>query len=342
MKFYNIKNNELFKLSGSNVLNEPGFNRFSLADRNAIEAINPSITNLSTHSAGINIRFKSNSKLIKVNVELSSKAYMSHMTAIAQCGLDLYVYDENKKEYIFHKATLYDFNETSYSYDLGVFETNVERKIWINLPLYIGVKNIEIGLEDNSYTKPMDFSKDKKIIFYGTSITQGATASRPGMAHTNLISRWLDSEIYNYGFSGSAFLEKEIAEIIAKVENPDLLFIDAQANAGVDERLENNLSTFVETFLKYHPNVKIIIASRIYYSTDLFASDKLKLRKYYEKFIKDYVKDKRKNNKNIFYLDGSKVFGKNFHEKTVDGIHPNDLGSMEMAKYYYKFIKGII
>lgn len=342
MKFYNLKNKQHFKLSGSIALAEEGFNRFNINDREFIKKINPSVSILSTHSSGISAKFETNSKLITVNVELDAPAYMSHMTAVGQCGLDLYVYDERKKEYIFHKASIYDFKETKFTYDLGVFETKKNRKIWINLPLYMGVKNIEIGIEDNSYAIPHDFTNNKKIIFYGTSITQGATASRPGMSHTNLLSRWLDAEIFNFGFSGSAFLENEIADIISKVENPDLIFIDVQPNAGIDDRLEKNLDNFVNRYLTYHPNVKIIIASRIYYSVDLFVKDKLKIRKYYEKFIKDYVLEKQKTNKNIYYLDGSKVFGKNFHEKTVDGVHPNDLGSMEMAKYYYKEIKKII
>ena len=342
MKFYNVKESELFNLGGSIALDEPGFNRFSKQDRDFIGLINPSVKILSKHSSGISVKFETNSRIITVNVLLDGPAYMSHMTAVAQCGLDLYVYDERKKQYIFHKSSLYDFKEKEFMFDLGVFETKKNRKIWINLPLYIGVEKIEVGLEDKAYVKPVLFSNNKKILFYGTSITQGATASRPGMSHTNLISRWLDAEIFNYGFSGSAFLEKEIADIISKVENPDLIFIDVQANAGVDERLEKNLDTFVNTYLSYHPNVKVIIASRIYYSADLFIKEKMKLRTYYEKFIQNYVLDKQKKYNNIYYLNGSKVFGKDYHERTVDGIHPTDLGSMEMAKYYYKEIKKIL
>lgn len=342
MKFYNVKESELFNLGGSIALDEPGFNRFSKQDRDFIGLINPSVKILSKHSSGISVKFETNSRIITVNVLLDGPAYMSHMTAVAQCGLDLYVYDERKKQYIFHKSSLYDFKEKEFMFDLGVFETKKNRKIWINLPLYIGVEKIEVGLEDKAYVKPVLFSNNKKILFYGTSITQGATASRPGMSHTNLISRWLDAEIFNYGFSGSAFLEKEMAEIIAKMENPDLFIIDAQANAGVDDRMKNNLEEFINTYRKFHPNVPIIVATRIRFAVDLYNEEKIKMREFYDEWIEETVDRYRKTDKNIYLLKGENVFDKYFTEMTVDGIHPNDLGSMKMAEYYFEFFKNIL
>jgi len=338
MNFIDLKNTKHFNVFGTNVLKEDGFRRLSTGDREIIKKVNPNVSYLATNSAGINARFKTDSKKIVVSVILDAKNNMNHMSALGQCGLDLYVFDENMQEYIFHNSTVYDKTKSEYSFDLGNFETKKVRRFILNLPLYMGAKDIKLAFDDDAIINPDVYENSKKIVFYGTSITQGGCVSRPGMLHTNLISRWLDTEIFNYGFSGSAFLEKELADAIAKVSNPDLLIIDVQANAGIDERLEKNLDTFIKTYRSYYPNVVILLFSRIFFAVDFYNSKKLELRNYYIDFIKDYVKNS--NDKNLIYVDGQKAFeGSNYTEYTVDGIHPNDLGSMMMAKYYYKIIK---
>ena len=84
--------------------------------------------------------------------------------------------------------------------------TAEEEDLKVYLPLYDGVKNIEIGIDSSSFIIVPDRNLEKPIIFYGTSITQGGCASRPGMAHTNIINRKLDRDILNFGFSGNGFI----------------------------------------------------------------------------------------------------------------------------------------
>ncbi|WP_026391577.1 SGNH/GDSL hydrolase family protein [Haploplasma modicum] len=342
MKFYDAKLEKYFALSGTLVKDEPGYRRISQEDREHMKSYNPSASYLATNSSGINIRFKTDSKQIKVKVKLDGLANMNHMSALGQCGLDLYVFDERYNEYVFHNATIYDQKLTEFEYDLGNFETNEIRDFWINLSLYQGTSNLEIGVEDDAILEPIHFEDKNPIVFYGTSITQGGCVSRPGMLHTNLISRWMNKEIYNYGLSGSAFLEKELATIIAKVSNPSLLVVDAQANAGIDDRLEKNLANFIDEYRLNHPLVPIIIVSRIHFALDLYNTDKLNRRNYYIDFIKNYVNEKSITDKNIFYFDGGTVFKKYFTEMTVDGIHPNDAGSMQMAISYFDEINKVL
>ena len=66
------------------------------------------------------------------------------------------------------------------------------REYKLFLPLYDGVTKLEIGIDSNASIKKATPNTLKPIVFYGTSITQGGCASRPGMAHTNIISRKLD------------------------------------------------------------------------------------------------------------------------------------------------------
>ena len=342
MKTYNLKDKNHFNLFGSRVLNEEGYNRLSEEDRKFVKSFNPSVTILATNSAVINARFITDSKKISIKVELNDFSNMSHMSALGQAGLDLYVYDETLKEFVFFGATVYDSKLKVYEYEFGEFKDNKKRKFILNLPLYMGANDIELLFEEKALVEPDNYNNEEKIIIYGTSITQGGCVSRPGMLHTNIISRWMDTEILNYGFSGSAFLEKEMAEIIAKMENPDLFIIDAQANAGVDDRMKNNLEEFINTYRKFHPNVPIIVATRIRFAVDLYNEEKIKMREFYDKWIEKTVNRYRKTDKNIYLLKGENVFDKYFTEMTVDGIHPNDLGSMKMAEYYFKFIKNIL
>ncbi|WP_026390333.1 SGNH/GDSL hydrolase family protein [Haploplasma axanthum] len=342
MKYIDLKNEDHFKIYGSIALEDEGYRRLLKEDRDKIREFNKDVAYLATNSSGIQARFKTNSAKINIKVVIDSVANMNHMSALGQCGLDLYVYNQSFNEYVFHNSTVYNSKLTEYEYDLGRFETNEDKELILNLPLYMGAKQIEVGIEDDAYLVPNYVRNEERIVIYGTSITQGGCVSRPGMLHTNVISRWMDCEIFNYGFSGSAFCEKELAEAIARVENPDLFIIDAQANAGVDDRLEKNLKLFIETYKVYHPNVPIIIASRIHFAVDLYNKEKIKKRKYYERWLKKVVKDYQQQGENIYFLDGSKVFKKHFTEMTVDGIHPNDLGSMEMAKYYYKKIREVL
>ena len=93
---------------------------------------------------------------------------------------------------------------------------NELREYKIFLPLYDGIKNIEIGVDNSSFVQKPKKSERKPIIFYGTSITQGACASRPGMAHTNIISRKLDRNVINFGFSGNGRMEYPISKLISE------------------------------------------------------------------------------------------------------------------------------
>jgi len=340
MIFYDAKNPDLFYVHSSLAIKENGYKRIEQSDLEKIKKINENVATLATNSSGIGIKFETNSKKISLRVKLNGKSNMTHMSAVGQCGMDLYVYDDNYQKYVFHNTTKFDPSLSQYEIIIGNFETNAQRKIWIFLPLYMGVISLEIGIEKNSETKPLSFNNNKKIIFYGTSITQGACASRAGMSYTNILTRWLDQEIYNFGFSGSAFLEKEVAAIIAKVNNPSILFIDAQPNAGIDERLEKNLDNFIKEFRKYHPNIIVMVASRIDFAVDLYNSEKRNLNNYYQKWIKEYVLNKRKEGINIHFIDGKKIFKEDFTEMTVDGIHPTDLGFMSISKYYFQAIKA--
>ncbi len=342
MKFYNLKDAQFINLYGSDALGESGYNRLFDNERQLIRPINPNVSYLATNCAGIMAKFITDSPQIVVKTILNGKHDMSHMPATGQCGVDLYVYDELLQDYVFHDVSKYPINESQYDYTIGHFETKKIRRFILNLPLYMGAKDIQIGLDDDAKLYGDVFKNNGRIVVYGTSITQGGCVSRPGMLYTNLLSRWLDTEFLNFGFSGSAFAEKEIATIIASRPNQKLLIIDIEANAGIDEKMKQNLPAFIDEYKKYHPNIPIIVVSRILFSMDLFNSKRKELREFYNRYLKKFVNNLNKIGGKATFLDGAKFFKGNFTEYTVDGIHPNDLGSFAIAKAYYNTIKKIL
>ena len=75
-----------------------------------------------------------------------------------------------------------------------------EREYMLYLPLYDGLISLSIGVDSlATISQPLVDYPIRKILlfFYGTSILQGGCASRPGMAHTNIISRRLNRECIN-------------------------------------------------------------------------------------------------------------------------------------------------
>ncbi len=281
-------------------------------------------------TAGGQIAFQTDSSHIAIRAELTGKASMNHMPATGQCGFDLYVGAPGSQR--FHNVTKFYLSESSYEILLFDHPEKVMRNFTINFPLYTGVKKLVIGLDtDAETTLPPPWEVDGKIIFYGTSITQGGCASRPGMAFTNILSRLLNAEIINLGFSGNGRGEPEMIELMADIPSPKLLILDYHANAA--GKLKQTLPVATQILRKRHPNVPILMVSRIAYAKDASHPTSLTARSEdHDVYINVLEKMKNEGDTRIFFLDGTKLLGTDYDECTVDGVHPSDLGFMRIAQ----------
>lgn len=347
--WYSPLNKEMFASYGSECFYEGDYSRLSKKQRKEIKPISEAVEYLSKHSSGLQLKFKSNSNRILIDVTLKDKHNMYHMPATGQCGFDLYVYDETINDYVLHDIAKFSIKDKTYKADLSSFylnnNDNKMRSYILNFPLYQGVKSLKIGLDSNSIAVPEKFKNDGKVVLYGTSIAQGGCVSRPGMLYSNILSRWLNIEFINQGYSGSAMLEEKVGEIIGNIKNQKLLIIDAEANAGCTKIMEQNLENFIRSYKKFAPTTPILLVSRCLFALDLYDLSRVELRNYYKKFIKNLIKKLKKEGHEIYFLDGDKFFKDNkinFTEFTVDGVHATDLGSYMMAKHHYKCIKKIL
>lgn len=341
MKEYNLKDKNFFSVYGSDALEEEGYKRLKEKSIENIKKINENAAILAKNSAGINARFITNTKLLKIKVKLEGKAYLSHMAATGQCGIDLYIFNENQQKYVFRSVTKYNLKNDFYEVILYENDVNDEVKMWINLPLYMGVKEIILTVDENAYIKPNPFIDKRRVLVYGTSITQGACASRPGMAYCSLLQRRFNLEFLNMGFSGAALLEEQMAHELGKIRNINLLIIDVEANAGGNLKMKERLEKFLEIYESYNQNTPIILTTRIPFSFDLYNKNAINLNKMYNTWLKELVLKYNKMNKQYYFLDLKDTFGKNFTEYTVDGTHPTDLGMFKIYEKYEGLLKNI-
>ena len=308
-------------------------NSFCRLDVSSLHKLSQGVQHLAWCTSGGVVRFASNSDAIAVKVELTSKDDMSHMPRTGSAGIDLYVGKGKDKKFI--KVAMPGSKQGEYE---AVFEgINPKHELceWtLNMPLYNGVKKLEIGLlPEAKLEKPAPYFIEKPIVFYGSSITQGGCASRPGNSYTHIICRWLDANMVNLGFSGNAKGEPEMAELISRIEMSAFV-MDYDHNAPSIEHLQNTHESFFKVIRSNHPDLPVIFVSMPDFDRD--AASNLRrgiIHKTYENAV-------IMGDKNVYFVDGESLFGSKDRDScTVDGCHPNDLGFMRMAENIYPTVK---
>ncbi|MFC0210901.1 SGNH/GDSL hydrolase family protein [Paenibacillus chartarius] len=286
---------------------------------------------LANCTAGGQIRFRTDSASLSVKVKLAGAADMYHMPATGQCGFDCYIGDFGEQRYL--STTRYDHRLKMYESVLFEKLDRQMRTVTLNFPLYQAVEEVLIGLDkDAQAAPPPAYDTDRKVIFYGTSITQGGCASRPGLAYPNILSRRFNREFLNFGFAGNGKGEPELARIIAEIPDPECLILDYEANCVSTELLQQTLPAFIAIYRERHPDTPILVISRITYAKDRFHAEMARHKAERKQVQLRAVEQRREQgDNNIYFFDGSDLLGESADECTVDGVHPTDLGFMRMA-----------
>jgi len=207
----------------------------------------------------------------------------------------------------------------------------------LNFPLYSGIGSLAVGLDEGAVLEtPAPWSNPAPVVIYGSSITQGGCASRPGSAFPAMLSRMLDRPFLNFGFSGSGKGEPEVIAAIAAVRTPALFVLDYQANAG-SAGIRDTLAGAIDTLRETHPSVPVLIVSRIRWNRERLAtgSDFLHDTEAEEAIAYQRTEAERRRaagDRLVFFLNGESLTGPDWHECTVDGVHPTDLGFHRMAE----------
>ncbi len=306
----------------------------------AEKTVRSAVWNLSRQSAGIMVRFTTDAPAIKARWTLtSSRLAMPHMPATGVSGLDLYVKTDNGWRWLgVGKPTA----QTSTA-NLVTGIPPAKRDYLLYLPLYNGVSSVEIGLPKDSHlekSSPRPESRRKPIVFYGTSITQGGCASRPGMVHTAILGRRLDRPVINLGFSGNGRLEQEVADLMAELD-PAVYVIDCLPNVTADV-VAARTEPLVKTLRKARPDTPILLVEdRTYANSFLIPAKQDRNDTSRAAFRAAYERLQKAGVKHLSYLPGDHLLGED-GEATVDSSHPTDLGFMRQAEAFEEALRPLL
>lgn len=309
----------------------------------AKSTVRQAVWDLSQQSAGLTVVFRSNASTIKVRYVVTGGLSMPHMPATGVSGIDLYATDANgmsrwcKGNYAFRDTVTYTYSGLTYF-------TNPDKgyEYELFLPLYNHVSWMEIGVPQDASFSFLPVSQEKPLVIYGTSIAQGACASRPGMAWGNIVNRVLGHPVINLGFSGNGKLEPELFDLLSEIDAqmhiidclPNL--VGKEASAVIYDRTLAGVKK-----LRKKSQAPILLVEHSGYTNEYSnKSAKESYRVANTELRKAYDALQAQNVPDIFYLTKEEI-GLTM-DAMVEGVHPSDLGMQQYADSYIKKIKVIL
>jgi lysophospholipase L1-like esterase len=296
------------------------------------------VWSLSRHSAGMMVHFRTDATEIHVDYGVtSSNLAMPHMPATGVSGLDLYAKDsDGRSKWVTVLAPKTQQSKQKLISGLAPGE----RDYSIYLPLYNGTEFLKIGVPDGAKFQPIAPRAAKPIVFYGTSITHGACASRPGMPHPAILGRRLDVPVINLGFSGNGRMEAEVGQFLIELD-PSVYVIDCLPNMTADE-VTARTQALVKQLRAAHPRTPIVLVEdRSYAGSWLITSQRNRNEASRKAFKAEYQKLLDAGLEGLSYIHGETLLGDD-RDDTTDGSHPSDLGFQRHADAFEPVLRQVL
>lgn len=298
------------------------------------QTVSQRVFELSRYTAGGRIRFVTDSKQIAIHAECFDRKPMSHMAFTGTTGFDLYADVDGNCQYFGTFKPPIDCN--------GIFEDIVDlplegkHTITINMPLYNGVNNLYIGIQKGAVLESAEPLIQPPVVYYGSSITQGGCASRPGCCYEAMLHRHFQTDYINLGFSGNAKAETEIMEYIAGLDMSVFVY-DYDHNAPDREHLRATHQRGFQIVREKHPDLPIIIMTRPkYYLSQVLVERNHIIRQTFENA-------KASGDKNVYFIDGRELLLPTALEYSlVDNTHPTDMGFFGMYTRMLPLMRTLI
>jgi hypothetical protein len=297
------------------------------------------VWDLSTSTAGLYIRFSSNTSSVVAKWKVTQNTVMNHMAMVGIKGVDLYCYENNNWRFV---NSAIPRAKTTQAVIISHMAPK-QREFMLYLPLYDGIDSLMIGVDSLSSVSAPQINSPKAerpLVVYGTSITQGGCSSRPGMSYVSILERILDRQAINLGFSGNGRLDYEIARVMATCD-ASCFVIDCVPNC-IEAELKERLKPFIAILRKAHPTTPIVLVEGPHFPNAEFdlASGKL-LKGKADAMISIYKELIEKGDKNLYFQPSEKLIGTD-GEATVDGVHFTDLGHLRFAEGLYPLLRKLI
>lgn len=295
------------------------------------EKTSEGVSYLNKCSAGGRIRFKTNSPYVAVYVKYSLIDKMPHFALTGSSGLDLFADGH-------YRGTFVPPFDVRDSYESVIdFESSELRAVTINFPTYAGVEMVYIGLKENcEVLAPDEYKYSKKVVFYGSSITEGGCSSRPSCAYEQILSHRLDFDYINLGFSGNAKAEKTISDYISNLEMSVFVY-DYDHNAPDVEHLKNTHERMFLELRKKQPDLPVLMLTRPKRYLTADEIERLNVVK------TTYDNAVARGDKNVYFIPGNELISeKDADFALVDNCHPSDTGFMNMADRIEPLLRRIL
>ncbi|WP_025143253.1 SGNH/GDSL hydrolase family protein [Pedobacter jeongneungensis] len=344
LKWFNPQASINSQLKGKAWQNTDSANYYNRLLTAAEQLVRKEVWELAKNTAGEYLDFKTTAKKIVVKYQLKGGKSLDNMPTLGVSGLDLYAQDmQNNWHWV--KAA-YSFRDTvTYSYTNFDLAVKI-KKFRLYLPLYNTPKWLKIGVGVNDEFKVEDANEKEPLVFYGTSIMQGASASRPGMAWLNILGRKLNLQVINLGFSGNGRLENPLIDLMNQTD-ARLFVLDCQPNL-YDQKIypaaeiEKRITSSVQSLKEKHPHTPILLVEHSSGLPQVNLDSELTGRYIWTSGILNntYQKLQQSGIKGLYILTAKEIgFTDN---STIDGTHPNDFGMMQYADAYEKVIRKIL
>ena len=324
-----------------NVLDEP-FSVYGLIRENnewvrmpdaVSRAISEEVNELSKHTAGGRVRFVTDSPYIVIKAIMKGIYMSSRMPQTGRGGFDLYRIKDGKEAFVkTFIPTVPPKPELDAVIDVRNFVGDGEIAYTINFPLATPVQELYIGIKEGaSLKKAPGYRNAAPIVYYGSSITQGGCASRPGNSYQAMMTRHFDIDHVNLGFSGNGKGEPIMADYIASLDMCAFV-LDYDHNAPSIDHLRKTHKPFFDKVRAAHPDIPIVMMSRP--NLYVFEDERTEI-------IRDtYKAATMAGDKNVYFIHGMELLSLCNGDGTVDGIHPNDLGFFSMYTRLAKELEG--
>jgi len=295
------------------------------------------VWNLSRHSAGMTVRFETDSPSIHVHYQLlSGNLAMPHMPATGVSGVDLYARDSDGR-WKWVQVARPAAQEVQAELIRGLAPGKREYALY--LPLYNGVDGLNIGVEQGAHFAGLA-PRDKPIVFYGTSITHGACASRPGMVHTAILGRWLDTPVVNLGFSGNGRMDQAVGEYMAQIDAAAYV-IDCLPNMQPAD-VAAKCVPLVQQLRAAKPDTPIILVEDRRLTNDWVIPAQQQFHTENHAALRAaYATLQSAGTEHLFYIPGDHLYGDDT-EGATDASHANDLGFMRQAEIFKPVLQAAL
>lgn len=297
------------------------------------------VWDLSKDSSGICIRFATNATTVNVRWSVTSDSLdMHHMPATGVSGVDLYARSSKGQWKFVGNGTPYKKDDNNAEFTFAE-NTGAMHECLLYLPLYNGTKSLEIGVPSSARLEspaPRPEHLRKPVVFYGTSITQGGCASRPGMTYAAILGRMLDRPVIDLGFSGSGTMEAPIGEVLAELD-PAAYVIDCLWNIGDIPQSEytSRISSLVQAIRRAHPLTPIVFVAQSQFRPEAHPTE------FSRRQETSVISLQKQGDKNLVLVPGAHLIGDD-GEGTVDGVHLTDLGMDRQARCLLPVLKKLL